>query len=151
MSFNPQVQTTAGSFSSFWFYFEVTGGVRGIDLSLGGKNAAITERVCSTVFDVHAGNNCSGGSGNLLGQVVASSNEETQTSVFSNTGRIYVFKDILVGSKTATGELTEFIQSFTSGSWGSGGSQIPEPASLFTMGSGLIAAGLLLKGRTRRP
>ena len=152
LDFNPQMHTSAGQFASFWFYFNVSGGISGIDLSVGGTNAAISEKACSTAIDPHAANNCMGGSGNLLANLAASSSESTQSASFANTSKVYVFKDVVVGSSTQTGELTSFSQSFTvgGGQGGGGGGQIPEPASFFTMGSGLIVAGILLKSRRRK-
>jgi len=109
-----------------WFYYTVTGWHLGVDLSHGGSNTSILERVCDAQgFDTD--NTCLG----------------TQYALFpDNTGAkeiiwyagpvnvAMIYKDILVGNP---GHMSSFTQSF----------EIPEPMTLGLIGAGLFAIGLL--------
>src|SRR5207248_8525356 len=47
LAFNPNLINPL-AFQDFHFFFQVTGGVSGVDLGVGGTSATITERVCSS-------------------------------------------------------------------------------------------------------
>ena len=60
LNFNPSLSVPAGGRADGWFYFQVDGGINGIDLAVSGLGASITEVACSSPINRN-GNNCSGG------------------------------------------------------------------------------------------
>jgi len=130
--FNPSLTASAGSSSDIWFYFTVSGGVNGIDLSVSGTNATITEYACGS--PVTAGNICPAGT--ELAKFTAQSGGSAYAAFPGGefAENVYIYKNILVqGGVTAPGELSSFSQSF----------HIPEPFTFVLMGSGLLAIGLV--------
>ena len=143
-----------------WFYFQVDGGVNGIDLTVGGnQNASITEKVCLTPINPSTGNNCTGGdavnrlafltvTGGSSAKVMFSApffdpNTNNGGAGTAYTGgyvqTIYIYKDILLQgpAQNGTSELSSFSQSFA----------IPEPMTMALFGSGLLALGLVRRFR----
>lgn len=143
-----------------WFYFQVDGGVNGVDLSVGGnQNSTITEKVCLTPIGPNTGNNCTGGdalnrlafltvSGGSSGKVMFSDPYFNPNTGWGGAGTaytggyvqtIYIYKDILVQGplQNGTTELSAFSQSFS----------IPEPMTMALFGSGLLALGLVRRFR----
>ena len=149
LDLNPQTWAPAGAFSSYWFTFQVAGGVQGMNLSVGGTNAMVTSQACPTPINVGGG--CSGG-GTVLGQLTGTSGQNTQNVKFSSTNPIYVATNVNVGNMIHTSELTSLSMSFSygNGSGSGGGGQVPEPDSTILLGSGLIVTALLLKKHARR-
>ena len=146
LNFNPNMYASAGTVQDLHFYFQVTGGITGIDLAVGGTNSAITETACSTPIDRAGGNNCTGGVNSQLAVLTNFSGNSTVATMFAggmSTSPVYVFKDLMAdGRRSNTGaELTSFSQSFHT-------SAVPEPLSMSLMGSGLI--GLVVVRRRIR-
>jgi len=149
LNFNPNMYASAGTVQDLHFYFQVAGGVSGIDLAVGGTNSSITERACSTPINRTGGSNCTGGLSSQLAALTNFSGNSPVTANFASTSPVYVFKDILVdGRRSGTGaELTSFSQSFHTIPV-LDDSPVPEPLSMGLMGSGLIGL-LLLKRRAK--
>jgi hypothetical protein len=136
LNLNPNLQASQDE----GFLFEVTGGVTQLDLSLGGNDATVTERACSTPIPT-SGPNAFLCPGTQLGTVSDFSNDPNApvfSLPFSSTSPIYIFKDIETGAGTpaGAGQLSELDQSFEV-------SSVPEPISLLLLGSGLLGLGLL--------
>lgn len=127
------------------FLFEVWGGVTKLDLALGGTDAQVTERACSSPIPTSGPTAFLCPQGSLLGTVSDFSNDPTApvfSQPFASTSPIYVFKDIETGNGSpanvvGAGQLSELDQSFEVGS------AVPEPVSLALLGSGLLGLGLL--------
>jgi hypothetical protein len=118
-----------------YLMFEVLGGISQIDMSVGGNNAVVTERACANPIPTsgtvaYLCTNLAGTSSVApLGTISVqsgTSNQPVLSSPFSTTSPVYIFKDILTGSG---GELSVLNQSFET---------VPEPSSMFLLGSGLI-------------
>jgi hypothetical protein len=125
LNFNPSLAAQSGAVD-VWFYFTVTGGINGIDLTVAGINGSINDFACATPF---VSNVCE--SGDLASMIVFSGNSQAESfpnDVFQSP--VYIYKNILV---QGPGELSSFTQSF----------HIPEPISFVLIGSGLLALGLL--------
>ena len=131
LNFNPSLVASAGSSSDLWFYFTVSGGINGIDLTVSGTNATITEYACSAPL---VANICPAGT--ELAKFTAQSGNSISAAFPGGefVENVYIYKNILVqGTSTAPGELSSFSQSF----------HIPEPFTFVLMGSGLLAIGLV--------
>jgi hypothetical protein len=139
LNFNPSLTAGAGLTTDEYFYFQVTGGILGVDLSVGGTGASITERVCLTPIDRNSGNNCTGGLANQLAAMTnASGVSAVHSALFPSASPVYIFKDILLqGPQNGSAELSTFSQSFT----------VPEPMTMALFGSGLLALGLVRRFR----
>jgi hypothetical protein len=140
LTFTPNI--IAQSFvQDYHFYFRVSGGVSGASLAnAGGPNTSIFERICGSPIDRGLNNNnCSVGGTELSNLTAAGGGFDSDT--FANSNPVYVYKDIIAG---ANSELTSFTESFFVG--GAPPSEVPEPASMMLMGTGL----LLLGGAARR-
>jgi hypothetical protein len=136
LNLNPNL----GSGQDEGFSFEVVGGVTQLDLSLGGTDATVTERACSTPIPT-SGPSAFLCPGTQLGSVSDFSNDPNApvfSLPFASTSPIYIYKDIETGAGTpaGSGQLSELDQSFEV-------SSIPEPVSLVLLGSGLLGLGLL--------
>jgi hypothetical protein len=117
LNFNPNLFAWPQQVEDIHFYFQVSGGIDGIDLAVGGSNSVISERACSTAINRSGGNNCTGGLPNQLAALTNFSGNSDVTSMFAGglyVSPVYIYKDILVdGRRSLTGaELTSFSQSF---------------------------------------
>jgi hypothetical protein len=127
LNFNPNLIAVSGP-ADLWFYFKITGGLIGIDLSnAGGGSTSIQERVCTV--GIGADNLCAQG-GVQLANVTANSGEMKDV-YFDAVGEAFVWKDIL--ATQPDGHISSFTQSF----------HIPEPVTFVLIGSGLLALGLV--------
>jgi hypothetical protein len=148
LEFNPFLAVSGGDASAIHFYFEVSGDLTGVDLTVDGRRASVHELVCA---DPLTRNTC--GSSAPLANLAASSGVTT-SATFASAATAYVFKDILVTSGTTAGDeghLTSFFQSFTGGGAGQpGGGHIPEPSSYLTLGSGLLLTAIVWKRRMKK-
>lgn len=135
LSFNPSLSAPAGTSADIWFYFTVTGGINGIDLTTSGTGSTITEYACSSPL---VNNICP--QGTQLATLTVGSGE-TGLAMFADGqfyDTVYIFKNILVeGGVTTRSELSSFTQSF----------HVPEPVAFVLMGSGLLAIGLVRRIR----
>jgi hypothetical protein len=124
--------------------FTVSGPLNGIDLSVGGTVATVTERACGNPIPVTGilANLCTNTgqtiSASPLGQLTVHSGDPSQPLVvsFATTSPVYIFKDI--GTATGGG-LSTLNESFHSA--------VPEPATMALSGFALIGLGLV----RRRP
>ncbi len=140
LNFNPNLFAFPGTTEDMHFYFQVTGGITGIDLGVGGINSAITERACSSPINRNGGNTCIGGLTNQLAAINNFSGNAPVETTFDLSSTVYIYKDILTdGRRSLTGaDLTSFSQSFHT-------SPVPEPMSMILTGAGLAGLGLLRK------
>lgn len=135
LGFNPNlINATGTGFVDLWFFYEVTGATNGIDLTVRGQNATVTETACSTPIDRVNGNICTSGLLAQLAVVTNSSGVGRKDVAFpSVSGQTYIFKDINVGPG---GDLTSFSESHAS---------VPEPATLPLIGGALLGLAALLR------
>jgi len=145
LNFNPNLS----GFGDELFTFAVVGGVRQLDMSVGGSDATIFEEACANPVPLSGSllGLCTDPTGSFsvapLGSLTVSSGEPAQpilSAPFASTSPIYIFKDI----NEDGGLLTEFSQSFSPTIIST-----PEPSSTILIGSGLLAVGLWRR-RSRR-
>ena len=129
VTFNPNLVNAP---QDLFFFFTVTGGIDGIDLEVGGRNAQINEIACSVPFTISGF--CA--NQNTLANLVANSGFSDQGS-FETTSPVYIFKDINVATG---GSLTNFGQSFAT----------PEPGTLTLFGAGLIGIAGLIRRKLKK-
>jgi hypothetical protein len=134
IQFNPNLSGANGP-QDLHFYYEVSGApLTGVDLTTGGVNATIIERVCSTSIPSTGPNaNTCPDSTSLANMIVFSSGPISANQTFPmSVNTAFVYKDIGVGSG---GGLTSFTQSWHS--------EIPEPTTFLLIGPALLGLGLL--------
>ena len=149
LGFNPNMSAPpSGGFEDIHFFFTVTGGINQIDLSVGGVNATIIERACSTAIGP---NNPICPAEDVLANIIAFSAppgpNSAVSSMFPATGTVYIYKDIGVSPdrpNSTGGGLTAFTQSFRPQN-PVGDVPIPEPISSALCGAGLIAIAVRKK------
>jgi hypothetical protein len=141
LNLNPNLQSSQDES----FMFEVWGGVTQLDLAVGGTDATVTERACSSPIPTSGPTAFLCPTGSMLGTVSDMSNDPNApvfSGNFASTSPIYIFKDIETGNGTpgssaGSGQLSELDQSFEVAG------TVPEPFSLVLLGSGLLGLGLL--------
>ena len=145
LNFNPNLFAAANNTADIHFYFQVTGGISGIDLSVGGDRSSIFELACATAIDRTAANNCTGGLKNQLASLTNTSGNANVTAAFNTTDPVFIYKDIQADGRGTTvgAQLTSFTQSFHFSGGGSTPSAIPEPASMILLGAGLFGMASL--------
>jgi hypothetical protein len=129
ITFNPNLTNPV---QDLFFFFTVTGGIDGINLEVGGRNANINEVACSVPFSISGF--CA--NQNTLVNLVAGSGFSDSGS-FATTSPVYIFKDINV---QPGGSLTDFGQSFAT----------PEPGTLTLFGAGLISIAGLIRRKLKK-
>jgi hypothetical protein len=137
--FNPGL--TAGQ--DLHLFFTVTGGLNGIDLSVGGTTtSAVTERACGAPLITSTTDTnrlCPSGTGLIStpgSSINATAGQTVATALTGTSQQTWIFKDITTGSSDV--DLTSLTQSFH---------PIPEPMSFVLMGSGLLGLGLARRRR----
>lgn len=142
LNLNPNL----GSSQDEGFMFEVSGGVTQLDLAVGGTDATVTERACSSPIPTTGPTAYLCPTGSMLGTVSDNSNDPNDpvfSENFASTSPIYIYKDIETGNGSpgsiGSGQLSELDQSFNVDP----GAAVPEPVSLLLLGSGLLGLGLL--------
>ena len=142
LNLNPNL----GSGEDETLMFEVWGGVTQLDLAVGGTDATVTERACSSPIPTTGPSAFLCPTGSMLGTVSDLSNDPVApvfSGNFASTSPIYIFKDIETGNggpsnAIGSGQLSELDQSFETIP-----AAVPEPVSLMLLGSGLLGLGLL--------
>jgi hypothetical protein len=145
LQFNPNMSAPpSGGNQDIHFFFSVTGGIDQIDLAVGGVNATIIERACSTPL---ATNNPTCPAENVLANIIGFSAppgpNTAISAVFATTPTVYIYKDVGVSPNqpnSTGGGLTTFTQSFHQ-------SQVPEPVTSGLLGSGLLAGVVFRRWR----
>jgi hypothetical protein len=137
LGFNPNA-SAINTTEDLHIFFEVTGGIDAIDMTLGGANSTATERACTGAFNsvsMLSGTCTSNSSDRQLAVLTDSSNIGTVTSpTFATTSTVYIFKDINVAAGT---ELTSFSEGFSDAP-----AAVPEPITFSLMGASLLGIGL---------
>ncbi len=135
VSWNPNL-TGANGAQDIHFYYQVSGPATGVDLTVGGVNATVVERVCSSAIPTSGPNinTCPAGTGQANFVAFSAPPGPNMANAKVSGSSFFVYKDLGV---TQGGALTTFTQS-----WETGG-QVPEPASMLLIGTGFIALGML--------
>ncbi|MGE5647295.1 MAG: VPLPA-CTERM sorting domain-containing protein [Acidobacteriota bacterium] len=142
LGWNPNLSGAAGA-QDIHFYYEVSGPTTSVDLTVGGVNATIGEKVCSSPISQSGPNQNACAPGTEQANIQAFSAPaapQTATAAVSGSS-FFVFKDIGVAQG---GALSSFAQG-----WTTAGAEVPEPAAMLLIGTGFIGLGMLRR-RARR-
>ena len=129
LTFSPNLLNVQ-AIQDFHLFFTVTGAIDGIDLTVGGDMATISERACKNAMTVTG--TCTNGLADQLANLTNTSGAANVSSSFALNSTTLIFKDI---GHAVGGDLTSFTQSFHT-------STVPEPMTLSMMGIGLLGLGL---------
>lgn len=143
LQFNPSLSN--GQDSYLYFRVRTANGaaiLNGVDMTVSGTNAAITEVVCTEAINPNF-NVCNPGGVNAqpnsqtLANYAVASGGFGQVS-FAPQSQIYIYKNVLTSNPPPTSELSSFTQSFHI---------VPEPATFALLGGGLLAFALYRRRR----
>lgn len=134
LQFNPSLSNGLDSY----LYFRVSSSaalLTGVDMTVSGANATVTELVCSDPIN-RLTNVCNPGT--TLANFAVSSGQSGDVLFNSAQSTIYIYKNVLTTQPPPTSELSSFTQSFH---------VVPEPATFALLGGGLVAFALYRRRR----
>lgn len=144
MDVNIQIDPSLLSGQDDWLMYEVTGGVKTLDLAVGGYDAEVDELACSAAIPTSGPSAYLCPKGSFLGQVADFSGDPADpvfSLPFPTTTPVYVFKDISVGG-LKDAQLSDVDQSFLEPC------AVPEPMTMLLMAGGLLGIGLFRRKRS---
>jgi hypothetical protein len=121
-----------------------------------GASAAIAEGICTTMPTGAGACLPSSNAYSIIAYINAgqasNAGEFASVNFATAASTVFVTKNIVEMGGAGNATISSFENTVQTGSGGgnSGGGPVPEPASFFTMGSGLIAAAVLMRNKLKR-